>query len=138
MRSNICLLALMTWAIQSHATEPVSATASDGLYVLVIKDELLPNGQRLNLALREISRESGSSLVELEIAQDADSSGWKYVLLGMCGLMEKRGRKSAVAEQISVRPPRFSVTFPVDPTINDRPGPPRLVFNEAQCRVIKR
>ena len=129
----------MALSSAAHAQGSTASGAETVLYVLSIKDQPAPNGKKVNLVLREISRDIDSSLVEIEVADDAGGFASVYMLVGMCGLMNDRNQKGAVAEQLSAKPLRFRVTFPSNPTIdNSRSGRPRLVFNQADCEAIKR
>lgn len=140
MQTSVALVVLLSLSLSSalHAQGSPASAAPAGLYVLSIKDQLAPNGKRVNLVFREVRREAESSVVEVEVADDAGGFASVYMLLGMCGLMNDRNQKGAVAEQLSEKPMRFGVTFPTHPTIDNRSGPPRLVFNETDCQTVKR
>ena len=137
---QLALLAVLLVAGSAFAQTPgqASAPSSGALYQWSVRDRPAPNGKKLDLRMREIERQPESSVVEIDLAPDADAATWGPILEGLCGLMQARGQPGAVSEQISVQPLRFRMTFPDKPAIDDRPGPPRLVLGERECSAIHR
>lgn len=132
----LCSLVPVGHAFAQGTGGPQAAT-SEGLYVLSVKKSPAENGKTLSVLFREIKREPESSVVEVEVSGE-DRLAWGPILQGMCGLIHARLHESAVAEQTSVQPLRFRLTFPNNPKIDDRPGPPRLVFTAKDCLALNR
>ena len=115
------------------ASAPSSATDT-ALYVL---HQATPAGAP-GAVFREIKRDEETSVVQIDVNAGASESSTLLMLEGFCGLMRERQHRGAVAEQISVAPIQFRVTFPEGPKIEDKPGPPRLVFTEVECSKVRR
>lgn len=136
---TITPLALLLVTCVALATDKDSPSAGGGLYVFAAENERGEAGTPpFTVIVREVQRDRESSILQVESTSRNDGKSSVFMLKGMCGLMRARGQKGAVSEQISVQPLQFRMTFPESPKIDDRPGPPRLVFTERECAAVWR
>ena len=139
MRSRGILASLIFAPWLAAAAGGASAPSTDAaLYVLHEASGASASTARPAAVFREIKRDAESSLIQIDANADAKESSMLLMLEGFCGLMRERQHRSAVAEQTSERPTQFRVTFPESPKIEDRPGPPRLVFTDVECSAVRR
>lgn len=133
--ASLTLASWLTTAAAGGASVPPTDAA---LYVLQEAVAASASTAGSGAVFREIRRDSGSSLIQFDVNAGAKESSMLFMLEGFCGLMRERQHRSAVAEQISMAPVQFRVTFPESPRIEDKPGPPRLVFTDVECNTIRR
>ena len=133
MRSVLASFAFAPALAVAAASAPSPATDT-ALYVLHDATSASAPGA----VFREIKRDVEASVVQIDFDAGTKESSMLLMLEGFCGLMRERQHRGAVAEQISVTPVQFRVTFPEGPKIEDKPGPPRLVFTEVECSKVRR
>jgi hypothetical protein len=125
-------------ALVAAAASAPSPAVDTVLYVLHEAAPASASTEKPGAVFREMRRDLESSVVQIDANAETGESSMLLMLEGFCGLMRERQHRSAVAEQISVTPTQFRVTFPEGPKVEDKPGPPRLVFTDVECSKVRR
>jgi hypothetical protein len=77
------------------------------------------------------------SLVEASVVSGESKTQLLYLVRGLCGVMQARGQKLAVGEQISERPIQYRLSFPMTANVEEAKGLPRMVLSESDCARLK-
>ena len=116
----------------AYATEP-AASAPEALFSLSVQVEHAEDGKALNMTVRETTRTPELSLVEARVVSGENKASLLYLVRGLCGVMQARGQKLAVSEQISEHPVQYRLSFPKTASVEDTKGLPRMVLSESDC-----
>ncbi len=131
----IALLLLVGNAGATFAAEPV-ASEGETLFSLSLKVEQAEDGKALNMHVQETSRTPEFSIVEVRVESGDSKTSMLYLARGLCGVMQARGKKLAVGEQISEHPVQFQLSFPGTAKVEDAKGLPRMFLSEQNCNLV--
>jgi hypothetical protein len=120
----------------AYANEP-AASAPEALFSLSVEVEHAADGKALNMTVRETTRTPDFSLVEVRVVSGESTTSLLYLARGLCGVMQARGQKLAVGEQISEHPVQYRLSFPKTARIEDTKGLPRMVLSEPDCARLQ-
>ena len=115
-----------------EATAPAPAS----LFSLSVEDVPAENGKKLNMVLRELSREAESSLVQVTFVSGGSVSSSMFILRGMCGLMRVRGENYFASERVSNSLTQYRMTFPKVVGEQALRGPDKKAFSAAECSLL--
>jgi len=118
------------------AAADVSGGSPESLYVLSARAAPAEDGKPLTMTVRETKRTPESSIVDVEFVSGGSASSL-FMVRGLCGVMQARERKLAVAEQVSENPVEFRMTFPESAKVDATSGLPRMVLSEADCARVQ-
>ena len=114
------------------------AAAQEALYQLSTAGTRVENGKHLDMHYQEITREAGSSVVEVTRNSGGSVSSSIFTLRASCGLMRARGEKFFRVVPLSKTPIRFRLEFPQEATPAQLrpPTPSDKVFTLEECAMI--
>jgi len=136
MRSRFITSTLLAVFSSMAAAADVSGGSSEPLYVLSVRAAPAEDGKPLTMTVRETKRTPEFSTVDVEYVAGGSAASL-FMVRGLCGVMQARGRKLAVAEQVSENPVRFLMTFPESAKVEAPSGLPRMVLSEADCARVQ-
>jgi hypothetical protein len=132
MRVRIAAQSLLALLAYPALVAEVTASSPQSLYVLSAQATVAADGKPLTMTIRETKRAPDFSLVDVEYVSGGSASSL-FLVRGLCGLMQAREQKLAVAEQVSEHPVQFRMTFPTSAKVEDTKGLPRMVLSASDC-----
>ena len=133
---SIASLLLVGLSGAAYAAEPAASTP-EALFSLSVQTDHAEDGKALNMTVRETSRRPEFSVVEASVISGESKTSLLYLARGLCGVMQARGQKLAVSEQVSEHPVQYRLSFPMTASVEDSKGPPRMVLSESDCARLQ-
>ena len=135
-RTPLILSMLLASGCATSAPDAIAPPPA-ALFSLSVEDAPAENGKKLNMALRELSRDAESSLVEVTFISGGSVSSSMFILRGMCGLMRARGENYFVSERVSKSLSQYRITFPKVVGEQELRSPDKKPFSAAECSMLR-
>ncbi len=135
MRSIITMMFFTIFYIFSLPA--ASQTTEPGKLVrLSIDEPASAKAKPLKIDFTEIQRETGSSIVEVNLISGASVASSMFILKGMCTVMQSRSEHFFQSKQIEKNPIRYRITFPKKALNTEPQDDAEKIFSVQECQMF--
>ena len=116
----------------------VAVAAEPQLFHLSVAGERVENGKTLTMSYQELSRDAGSSVVEVSFVSGGSVSASMFTLRGSCALARARGEQFFRVMTVSREPIRFELRFLPEASEAQRhpANKTEKVFSRGECSLL--
>ena len=116
----------------------VAFAAEPQLFQLSVSGERVGNGKTLTMSYQELSRDVGSSVVEVIFVSGGSVSASMFTLRGSCALALARGEQFFRVVTLSRKPIRFELHFLAEASETQRNpvNKAEKVFSRDECNLL--